>query len=40
MYRIDEEGLCNILMYVDDNLIVGNRKAINEATNKSSKFLV
>jgi len=32
MYRIDEEGLCIILMYVDDNLIVGSRKAIDKAT--------
>ena len=32
MYRINEEGLCIILMYVDDNLIVGSRKAIDKAT--------
>jgi len=32
MYRIDEEVLCIILMYVDDNLIVGSRKAIEKAT--------
>ena len=32
MYRIDEEGLCIILMYVDVNLIVGSRKAIDKAT--------
>jgi len=32
MYRFDEEGLCIILMYVDDNLIVGSRKAIDKAT--------
>ena len=32
MYRIDSEGLCIILMYVDDNLIVGSRKAIDKAT--------
>ena len=32
MYRIDEEGLCIILMYVDNNLIVGSRKAIDNAT--------
>jgi len=32
MYRIDNEGLCIILMYVDDNLIVGSRKAIDKAT--------
>ena len=34
MYRIDEEGLCIILMYVDNNLIVGSRKAIDKATNE------
>jgi len=32
MYRIDKEGLCIILMYLDDNLIVGSRKAIDKAT--------
>jgi len=32
MYRIDEEGLCNILMFVDENLIVGSRKAIDKVT--------
>jgi len=32
MYRIDKEGLFIILMYVDDNLIVGSRKAIDKAT--------
>ena len=32
MYRIDEEGLCIILMYMDNNLIVGSRKAIDKAT--------
>jgi len=32
MYRIDEKGLCIILMYVDDNLIVGSRKAIDKVT--------
>ena len=32
MYRINEEGLCIILMYVDDNLIVGSRRAIDKAT--------
>ena len=34
MYRIDKEGLCIILMYLDDNLIVGSRKAIDKATNE------
>ena len=32
MYRIDGEGICIILMYVDDNLIVGSKKAIDKAT--------
>jgi len=32
MYRIDSEGLCIILMYVDNNLIVGSKKAIDKAT--------
>jgi len=32
MYRIDEEGPCIILMYVENNLIVGSRKAIDKAT--------
>jgi len=31
MYRIDSEGLCIILRYVDVNLIVGSRKAIDKA---------
>jgi len=32
MYRIDSEGLSIIFMYVDDNLIVGSKKAIDKAT--------
>ena len=32
MYRINEKGLCIILMYVDDNLIVGSNTAIEQAT--------
>jgi len=32
MYRIDSKGLCIILMYVDDNLIVGSKKAIDKVT--------
>jgi len=32
MYRVNENGLCIILMYVDDNLIVGSNKAIDQAT--------
>jgi len=34
MYRIDGEGICIIVMYVDDNLIVGSKKAIDNATKK------
>jgi len=40
MYRIDEEGLCIILMYVDDNLIVGSRKAIDKATNEIKAIFI
>ena len=32
MYRVNENGLCIILMYVDDNLIVGSNKAIAQVT--------
>ena len=32
MYRVNENGLCIILMYVDDNLIVGSNKAIDQVT--------
>jgi len=32
MYRVHENGLCIILMYVDDNLIVGSNKAIDQVT--------
>jgi len=28
MYRNDEDGLCIILMYVDDNLVIGNETTI------------
>ena len=30
--KINGEGICIILMYVDDNLIVGSKKAIDKAT--------
>jgi len=40
MYRIDEEGLCIILMYVDDNLIVGRRRQLTKRQKKSKQFLV
>jgi len=32
MYRVNENGLCIILMYVDDNLIVGSNKSIDQVT--------
>jgi len=32
MYRVNENGLCIILMYVDDNLIIGSNKAIDQVT--------
>ena len=28
MYRYDEDGLCIVLMYVDDNLVIGNKTKI------------
>ena len=37
MYRINEKGLCIILMYVDDNLIVGSDMAIEQATEEIKK---
>ena len=38
MYRVNENGLCIILMYVDDNLIVGSNKAIDQVTEEIKKF--
>jgi len=37
MYRVNENGLCIILMYVDDNLIVGSKTAIEQVTDKIKK---
>jgi len=33
----NENGLCIILMYVDDNLIVGSNKAIDQVTDEIKK---
>ena len=30
MYRNDEDGLCIVLMYVDDNLVIGNETTNSE----------
>jgi len=30
MYRVNENGLCIILMYIDDNLIIGSNKEIDQ----------
>jgi len=32
MYRVNGNELCIILMYVDDNLIIGSNKAIDKVT--------
>ena len=37
MYRINEKGVCIILMYVNDNLIVGSNTAIEQATEEIKK---
>ena len=37
MYRVKENGLCIILMYVDDNLIVGSNTAIDQVTDEIKK---
>jgi len=38
MYRINETGLCIILMYVDDNLIIVSDMAIDQVTEEIKKF--
>ena len=38
MYRVNENGLCIILMYVDDNLIVGSKMAIEQVTDEIKKI--
>jgi len=40
MYRVKENGLCIILMYVDDNLIIGSNKAIDQVTDELRKYLM
>jgi len=37
VYRINENGLCIILMYVDDNLIIGSDMTIEQATEEIKK---
>jgi len=37
MYRVNKNGLCIILMYVDDNLIVGSKTAIEQVTDEIKK---
>jgi len=37
MYRVNENGLCIILMYIDDNLIVGSNEAIDQVTDEIKK---
>jgi len=38
MYRVNENGLCIILMYVDNNLIVGSNTAIEQVTDEIKKI--
>jgi len=38
MYRVNENGICITLMYVDENLIVGSNKAIDQVTEEIKKF--
>lgn len=38
MYRVKENGLCIILMYIDDNLIVGSNMAIEQVSDEIKKF--
>jgi len=37
MYRVNENGMCIILMYVDENLIAGSNTAIDQVTDKTRK---
>jgi len=37
MYRVNENGLCIILMYLDNNLIVGSKMAIEQVTDEIKK---
>jgi len=38
MYRVNENGLCIILMYVDNNLIIGSNEAIGQVTEEIKNF--
>jgi len=40
LYRVNENGLCIILMYVDDNLIVGSNKAIDQVTEEIKNLFI
>jgi len=38
IYRVNKNGLCIILMYIDDNLIVGIHAAIEQVTDEIKKI--
>jgi len=38
MCKVNENGLCIVLMYVDDNMIVGSNKAIDQVTEVIKNF--
>ena len=41
MFRENENGICMIAIYVDDNYLVGDQDAIDEATNQlKEKFSI
>jgi len=37
MYRNDEDGLCIVLLYGDDNLVIGNKTTIWKTVEKLKK---
>ena len=37
LYRKNDKGMCVLIMYVDDCLLIGNQEAINEATKQISE---
>jgi len=37
MYRNDEDGLCIVLMYVDHNLVIGNKTTIQKTVEQLKK---
>ena len=37
MYRVNENGVCIILMYIYDNLIIVSNKAIDQVTDEIKK---